>query len=98
MPAYQVAIVTLTDRTPGLMEYVRQVAPLMAAKGAKYVIRGPANSIQEGDALQGRSVIVTEWPSLEIAEAFYNSAEYQALIVLREGSGIYDIGTFAAAS
>ena len=96
MPAYQVALVKVTERTPGFMEYVEKSAELLAKHGAEYVIRGPAKSVLEGDYLNGRAVIVSKWPSLNAIDTFFNSDEYQAIKPLREGSGVYDIATYEA--
>jgi uncharacterized protein (DUF1330 family) len=94
MAVYQVAIVKITERTPGLMEYVKKSGALVAQHGGEYIVRGPADTVLEGDYLAGRSVIVSKWPSADAAKAFYNSPEYQAIKALREGSGVYDIGLF----
>ncbi|MBL8644347.1 MAG: DUF1330 domain-containing protein [Rhodospirillaceae bacterium] len=98
MPVYQVAIVKITNRTPGFAEYVRKSAELLAKYGAEYVVRGPADSILDGDYLQGRAVVVSKWPSMEKAKEFWNSEEYQTKIKpLRDGSGVFDIGLYTEA-
>jgi uncharacterized protein (DUF1330 family) len=97
MPAYQVAICKITNRTPGFLEYVQKSAVLLPKFGASYVVRGPADTVQEGDYLKGAAVIVTKWPSVEACRNFYNSPDYQAIKALREGSGIYDIGLYPEA-
>jgi uncharacterized protein (DUF1330 family) len=97
MAAYQVAICKITNRTPGFMEYVQKSAGLLAKHGATYVVRGPADAVQEGDYLKGAAMIVTKWPSVEACKAFYTSQDYQSLKALREGSGIYDIGVYPEA-
>ena len=97
MAVYQVALVKVTKRTPGFMEYVKKSEALLAKYGAEYVVRGPANTILEGDYLNGRAVIVSKWPSIEKAKEFWNSEDYKNVKVLRDGSGIYDIGLFTEA-
>ena len=72
----------------------RLSAEIVAKYGAEYVVRGPADTILEGDYLQGRSVIVSKWPSMEKVKEFWNSDDYQAAKILREGSGVYDVGLF----
>ncbi len=95
MAIYQVALVKLTNRTAALSEYVKKAGELVAKYGGEYVVRGPAQSVVDGDYLQGRSVVVSKWPSIEKAMEFWNSEEYQKNIKpLREGTGIYDIGFF----
>lgn len=95
MAAYQIAVVKLTNRTPGFMEYVKKSADMLKEYGAEYVVRGPAETVLEGDFFKGCSVVVSRWPSLERAKEFWNSEEYQKKVKpLREASGIYDIGLF----
>ena len=94
MAVYQVAMVKINARTPGLMEYVKKSGEIIAKYGAEYLVRGPADSVLEGDYMQGRSVIVSKWPSMEKAKEFWNSPDYQAAKKLREGSGVYDVGLF----
>lgn len=95
MAVYQVAIVKITNRTPGFAEYVKKSAELLAKYGAEYIVRGPAESILDGDYLAGRAVVVSKWPSLEKVKEFWNSEEYQKNIKpLREGAGVFDIGLY----
>lgn len=98
MAAYQVAIVQITNRTPGFGEYVKKSAELLAKYGGEYVVRGPADTIQDGQYLAGKAVIVTKWPSLERAKEFWNSEEYQKNVKpLRDGAGVFDIGLYSEA-
>ncbi len=98
MPAYQVALVKVIERTPGFMEYVEKSAEILAKYGAEYVVRGPAKTILEGGYLDGRAVVISKWPSLETIEEFFHSEEYQKIKPLREGSGVYDIAAYESAS
>ena len=98
MPAYQVALVKVKNRTPGFMEYVEKSAEVLEKHGAEYVVRGPAKSVLEGDYLDGRAIIVSKWPSLAAIEEFFHSDDYQKIKPLREGSGVYDIASYEAAS
>jgi len=98
MPAYQVAIVRVTNRTPEFMDYVKKSAEMLSQYGAEYVVRGPAESVLEGDVFKGVAVVVSKWPSLEKAKEFWNSEEYRTKVKpLREGAGIFDIGLFPEA-
>ena len=98
MPAYQVALIKVTNRTPGFLEYVERSAEILAKHGAEYVVRGPAKTVLEGDCLEGRAVVISKWPSLEAIDEFYYSDDYQQIKPLREGSGVYDIAAYEAAS
>lgn len=95
MAGYVVAIVRIDKMTDGLKEYIGKAAELSEQHGAEYVVRGPAKDVVEGDYLNGRSVVVSKFESLEKAEAFYHSDAYQNEIKpLREGSGVYDVAIF----
>lgn len=95
MAGYVVAIARIDTMTDGLKSYIEKSAQLSAEHGAEYVVRGPAKSVMEGDLLNGRSVVVSKFETLEKAEAFYNSDAYQNDIKpLREGSGVYDVAIF----
>ena len=95
MAGYVVAIVRIDKMTDGLKEYITKAADLSAQHGAEYVVRGPAKDVVEGDYLTGRSVVVSKFETLEKAEAFYHSDEYENQIKpLREGSGVYDVAIF----
>ncbi len=42
-----------------------------------------------------RPCVVSRWPSLEAAKAFWNSQEYQEVLKpLRADTGLYDVGLF----
>ena len=62
------------------------VAPDVVAKyGGRYLARGGRTVTLEGPPAKPR-VVVIEFPSLEQAQAFYNSPEYVATRKLREGA------------
>ena len=92
MPAYMVAVCNITNMKPELKEYAEKSAALSAQHGGKYLVRGPYAELYEGDLLEGKSVIVTEYPSMANLKAFIDSDEYQQNIKpLREGTGEYNI-------
>ncbi|MBT5566885.1 MAG: DUF1330 domain-containing protein [Rhodospirillaceae bacterium] len=95
MAGYVVAIARIDKMTDGLKEYIGKAADLSAEHGAEYVVRGPAKEVLEGDYLNGRSVVVSKFETLEKAEPYYHSDAYQKDIKpLREGSGVYDVAIF----
>lgn len=82
MPAYIHANIVITD--PALFEdYRRQVPAVIAAYGGRYLVRGGAATVLEGDAQPSRQVIL-EFPDMEKLQAFYQSPEYQPLVALRQ--------------
>ena len=62
--------------------YRKQVAATLAPFGGEFVVRGGATSVVEGTWPFERTVII-EFPSREMAEAWYRSAAYQKLLPLR---------------
>ncbi len=81
MPAYLVANITMKDPV-AYAEYGRQVAPLIARFGGRYLIRGGAAEAVEGAAFN--RVVVLEFADMAGVKAFYFSPEYAPLIALRQ--------------
>ena len=63
-------------------------APL-AEHGGRFLVRGGARELREGEA-KPRTVVI-EFPSYEAARACYDSDGYQAAIRLREGISASDL-------
>ncbi|MDP1901961.1 MAG: DUF1330 domain-containing protein [Rubrivivax sp.] len=82
MSAYIHASVEVTDPV-AYEEYRRQVPAVIAAHGGRYLVRGGATTVLEGDATVARQVIL-EFPDMAHLQAFYRSPEYQALIPIRQ--------------
>jgi len=81
MAAYLYGDIEVTDAA-GYEEYRRQVPAVIAAFGGRYLARGGACMVLEGDAPRGRQVIL-EFPDMERALAFYNSDAYAPLRAIR---------------
>jgi uncharacterized protein (DUF1330 family) len=82
MAAYIHADVEITD--PVLYEeYRRDVPALIAAHGGRYLVRGGATQLLEGDPTPHRQVIL-EFPDMAHLKAFYFSPDYQRLAALRQ--------------
>jgi uncharacterized protein (DUF1330 family) len=62
--------------------YKAAAAPLVAAAGGRYLVRGGKTEAREGVPPAGRLVIL-EYPSFEAAKAFLESPEYTAIVHLR---------------
>jgi len=62
--------------------YKAAVAPMAAAAGGRYLVRGGKAEGREGAPPQGR-VVILEYPSFDAAKAFLESPEYAAIIHLR---------------
>ena len=77
MPAYAIVDLDVHDIAEYL-SYQRAVRPLLDAAGARYLARGGAFTVFEGDYRPGRLMVV-EFPSLRSMEDFYQSDAYLAL-------------------
>ena len=78
---YLVGQITVTN-PEAYAVYASQVPQTIAAFGGKYLVRGGHATQLEGQALGERNVVI-EFPNREIAEAWYNSDAYQAIIAHR---------------
>jgi uncharacterized protein (DUF1330 family) len=84
MAAYLVVDIDVTN--PTQFEEYKKLAPAAIAKyGGRYIIRGGAYEVIEGNWKPQR-VTVVEFDSMEKGKAFYNSPEYQTAIKARAGA------------
>ncbi|MEM0943040.1 MAG: DUF1330 domain-containing protein [Pseudomonadota bacterium] len=84
MPAgYVIGQMSISDRA-AYDRYRAQVVATVEAHGGEFLVRGGAQEVIEGEA-HPRSVIL-RFPSVEAAENWYNSPEYQKIIPLRQGA------------
>ncbi len=81
MPAYLVARIKVHDDAK-YAEYRTKVPPIVTAYGGRYLVRGGAMQVKEGDPPPGR-LAVLEFPDMDAARAFYGSAEYAPVLKLR---------------
>jgi uncharacterized protein (DUF1330 family) len=89
--AYIVAQVEVRDPAR-YAEYMKHTPRVIAQYGGRFIVRGAALTLLEGEPGPARMVII-EFPSLEQAKAFHASPEYAPVKALREGAGV---GRFVA--
>lgn len=77
MTAYWIGRVRVTD-PDGYGEYAKRAGPAIEKHGGRFLARGGRTVTLEGDEYP-RNVVV-EFPSVEAAEACYNSPEYQEAV------------------
>lgn len=82
MTAFFVATVTLKDADK-FQEYAAAVGPTIAAHGGQLLVRGKLDKVLAGTA-EHQMTAVASFPSMDALDGWYQSAEYQALIPLRE--------------
>jgi uncharacterized protein (DUF1330 family) len=85
MPAYLIADVTPTDQAT-MDEYRKQVPATVAKYGGRFLVRGGAHQVVEGEWKPNRLVVI-EFPTLEQARRWYDSEEYKGPKALRIQAG-----------
>ncbi len=89
MPGYLIANIDVKDPAK-FEEYRQKVAPVIAKFGGRYLVRGGEVRPLEGN-LGLHRLVVLEFPTLEVAQRFYDSAEYRPLLELRSASTRSDV-------
>jgi uncharacterized protein (DUF1330 family) len=84
MAAYVIADVTDKDPTV-YAEYRSQVLATVTRYGGKFLVRGGAFDVMEGDWRPGRMVVL-EFPDVATAKKWYASPEYTPLAKLRQSA------------
>ncbi len=82
MSAYVIFDVEIHDPAR-YQAFMLGVRPALEAAGARYLARGGAHQVHEGDWTPRRIVLI-EFPSMAAWEAFYNGATYQGLKAVRD--------------
>lgn len=85
MAAYMIVYAKINDREKFISGYAPVASKLVAKHGGKYLVRAPQAQVLEGTLKSGMSVVISEWPSKQAILDFWNSPEYQAAKILREG-------------
>ena len=81
MPAYVILDIDVKD--PRLYEeYKKQGAPTLAVYGGKPLVRGGSVKVQEG-TWDPKRVVIIEFPSMDQAQRWWDSAEYAQAKKLR---------------
>ena len=81
MAAYVIANLAVTDPA-GFEDYRRRVLGTIEQYGGRYLVRGGAHEVVEGDWRPAR-VVVVEFPSMAQLKRWYDSEEYGPLRALR---------------
>ena len=84
MPAYIIADVQITD--PAAYEPYRPLAAASIARfGGRFIVRGGKAELLEGAPAPER-IVVIEFPDAETARRWYDSAEYQSALKIRQAA------------
>jgi uncharacterized protein (DUF1330 family) len=82
MSAYVIFDVEIRD-LPKYQEFMNGVKQALATAGARYLARGGAHKVYEGD-WQPRRMVILEFPSVAAWEAFYAGPVYHGLKAIRD--------------
>ena len=77
---YIIAHITVTD-PEAYKEYVVKDTPILEGLGGRFIVRGGASEVMEGES-HDRHVVI-EFPSYEAAKAAYNGPAYQEVMQIR---------------
>jgi len=76
-----------------LRAYAKALPPVYERYGGEYLAVQRDFEVLEG-AYPYESIVVSRWPSLAAAKAFWRSAEYAEVKQLREGNGEFNVVVF----
>lgn len=88
-PALMLIEADITDMER-FREYTLAIIPIVQRFGGRYVVMRGARADFEGDWGTTR-IVVSEWPSMQVAQDFWNSPEYREAVKLREGTGTFRV-------
>ena len=78
MKGYVIANIDVRD-AGGYEAYRSRTADVVAKYGGRFLVRGGAVEVREGDPGISRFVVL-EFPDMDAARTFYDSPEYQAIL------------------
>jgi uncharacterized protein (DUF1330 family) len=89
MPAYAVIDVHATDAERAA-RYRELSGPSVEKHGGRFLVRGGALDVLEGDWNPER-IVVIEFPTADAARGWYESEEYKEARAIREGAGTWNM-------
>jgi uncharacterized protein (DUF1330 family) len=81
-PYFVIVDVDIRD-VPRYLTYMEKVRPTLEAAGGRYLVRGGAYTVYEGDWQPARLVLI-ELPSRKAWESFYYGAAYEGIKTIRD--------------
>ena len=90
MKAYMIVFAKITD-PEAFKKYSAYTTKLVSQFGGRYVTIGRQATLLEGSFGEKMSIVISEWPTRNAAEFFWNSPEYQEAKKLREGTGTFNV-------
>lgn len=81
MAAYAVAVIRETRFGPEIQEYLHRIDEALAPFSGKYRVHGGPYQPLEGS--WAGDLVIIEFPTMELAKSWYDSAAYKAIRSLR---------------
>jgi len=85
MPAYVIGDVRAAWDAEALGEYRRRNTDAVARHGGRFIVRGGAIELLEGE-WDTRRIVVIEFPDMAAARGWYESEDYAPLRTLRQSA------------
>ncbi len=95
MPAYMISHVTVTDKEK-FDRYFEKTRKVGAQFGVKPLAIGVQPKMLNGSGDGHQMVVIAEFESQDVLDAWYNSEDYQALVPLREAGSIQQMVAYEA--
>jgi uncharacterized protein (DUF1330 family) len=89
MAAYLIANLEVKD-AGGYDAYRAKVGDTIAKFGGKFLVRGGAHRVLEGD-WQPTRLVMLEFPTMDALQRWYSSDDYRPLIAMRKAAAATDI-------
>lgn len=89
MPAYLIANVEIKDFEK-IKDYMAATPAALKKYSGRFLIRGGAIAVMEGN-WEPKRLVVVEFDTLEKAQEFYHSKDYEPLIALRKAAAHTDL-------
>lgn len=81
MTAYAVGILTDVTMGPPIVQYLERIDATLAPFGGRFAVHGAPCEMKEG--ADPGTVVIIEFPDLDRARGWYDSAAYQSIVPLR---------------
>jgi uncharacterized protein (DUF1330 family) len=81
MPAYALAHLRTPHINAEVLEYIERIQSTLDPFGGRFLVHGAEVDVKEGP--WPGTVVIVEFPDVDAAQAWYDSAAYQAILPLR---------------
>lgn len=85
MTAYMVILAEISDPEK-FKDYAVRAAELVTEFGGEYIVRAGTSQCLEGDWPDETRLVISKWPTLDHARAFWDSPGYNKIKKLRQGN------------